>query len=164
MRKVTTLALIASGLVALGCGAGSTAPTSSAPATTATADAAEAAETKAPDAQTPTTTAPATKAPAKPTWKTVATLKGSGNKRGQVFHLGDGQARLTYTIKGGQFATAAIYVVEKGKSLAKDGGFPEVMADAAGKDTTELAGGEGDYYLDVKAANCTWTITVQELR
>ncbi len=164
MRKTTTVALIATALVALGCGAGSTAPTSSAPTTTGKADVAEVAETEAPDAKTPTTKAPAAKAPAKPTWKTVATLKGSGNKRGQVFHLGNGQARLTYTIKGSQFVMAGIYVMEKGKSLAKDGGFPEVMADAAGKDTTELAVGEGDYYLDVTAANCTWTVTVQELR
>ncbi len=128
---------------------------------------------------TPTTTAqvsapvaqeqPAAQATTKPAapakkWTTVATLSGSANKRGPVWHLGDGQARLTYTVKGGQYPTVAIYVVPEGKSLTKDGGIPEVMATAAGGDTTELANEAGRYYLDVQAANATWTVTVQELR
>jgi hypothetical protein len=112
------------------------------------------------------TAAPTKKAapPPAPTWKTVVTLKGSANKRSATFHLNGGQTRLTYAVKGGDFATVAIYVMEKGTSLEKDGGFPEVMPDGAGKDTTELAKDEGDYYLDVQAANCTWTVTIQERR
>lgn len=97
-------------------------------------------------------------------WVTVAELTGTGNKRGATFHLGGVQTRLTYTVKGGQFATAVIYVLEKGTSLEKDGGFPEVTADGGAKDTTELVKDKGDYYLDVKAANATWTVTVQEYR
>jgi hypothetical protein len=117
------------------------------------------------------TTAAPTKAPTKkaapppaPTWKTVITLKGSGNKRSASFHLRGGQTRLKYKISGGDMLVAAIYVVEKGKILERDGGFPEVMPDGPGEDTTELAKDEGDYYLDVKAANCRWTVTIQEKR
>jgi hypothetical protein len=123
--------------------------------------------TQQPAAAAPSKPAPTTKKPAPPpapTWKTVVTLKGSSNKRSAAFHLGGGQTRLTYQIKGGDFATALIYVVEKGSSLERDGGIPEVMPDGPGKDSTELAKDEGDYYLDVKAANCTWTVTIQEKR
>lgn len=100
-------------------------------------------------------------------WTTVATLNGTGNKRGGAFHLGDGDARLVYTVKdtsGMGAMTLAVYIIGKGDSLEQSGGFPEVMADQAGKDTTRLAKDPGDYYLDVQAANARWTVTVQQKR
>lgn len=109
----------------------------------------------------------ATSAPAPKHWVTVAKLSGTGNKRGTSFHLNGGDARLTYSVRdtsGFNAAVMSVYVVAKGDSLEKSGGFPEVMADHPGKDSTQLAKDEGDYYLDVQAANAKWSVTVQEKR
>jgi hypothetical protein len=100
-------------------------------------------------------------------WTTVATLSGTTNKRGTSFHLGDGDKRLTYTVtdtSGFGALTVGIYVIPKGDSLDKDGGFPEVMPDKSGKGSTQLAQDAGDYYLDVQAANARWSVKVQEKR
>jgi hypothetical protein len=102
--------------------------------------------------------------PATPKWTVVAKLSGSGNKRGSSFHLGGGEARLTYKVTGKSMPICTIYIVEKGDSLKESGGFPEAMVTKAGSDSTMLAQGEGDYYLDVTAANCSWTVTIEELR
>lgn len=108
------------------------------------------------------------KAPAaKPkAWHTVATLGGTANKRGPAFTLHGGQARLSYTARdtsGIGSVLVAVYVMEKGTSLAADGGFPEVTVTEPGPGSTELANPAGRYYLDISAANARWTVTVQEL-
>jgi hypothetical protein len=101
--------------------------------------------------------------PANATWQVVTKLSGSANKRGETFRLSGADARLSYTVKGSSHAGASIYVVEKGKSLEADGGFAEVVA-KAGQDSTMLAKGAGDYYLDVSSANAQWTVVIEELR
>jgi hypothetical protein len=109
--------------------------------------------------------ADATSAPKTGKWVTVAKLSGSGNKRSDDFTLEGGQARLTYTVKENpQFPVFSVYIVESGHSLQKEGGFPEVMVTEAGKDTTRLAQGPGTYYLDVSAANATWSVLIEEQR
>ncbi len=146
MRKI--FILFAAVLTLTGCGA------------------ADVASPPAPASGDITSSAPAPKAHAK-RWVTVATLAGGGNKRGAPFRLGDGDKRLAYTVKdtsGIGAVTVGIYILDKGDSLARSGGFPEVMADQAGKDTTRLAQEAGDYYLDVNAANARWSIKVQEMK
>jgi uncharacterized protein YceK len=98
-------------------------------------------------------------------WVTVAKLSGTADKRGQSFHLGDGDKRLSYTVKdtsGFGAVMVAIYIVPKGESLEKSGGFPEVTVSEAGSDSTQLAQEAGDYYLDVNAANAGWSVKIQE--
>ena len=108
--------------------------------------------------------APAVVAPAAPKWTQVAKMSGSASKRGPSFHLGGSDARMTYEVTGGDPLVCGFYVVEKGKSIQKDGGFPETMISEASKDTTMLSKGAGDYYIDVTSANCKWTVTIEELR
>lgn len=73
------------------------------------------------------------------------------------------QTRM-YSCNGGDFTLCAIYVVDEGSSLEKDGGFPEVMASEPGSDETALVKDAGKYYLDVSAANSQWTVTIEQLR
>lgn len=127
------------------------APTASAPAAPATAPEAPAAPAEAPAAATPK-------------WTTVAKLSGSSSKTGSPFHLGSGDARLKYTVKGHGTVIAAFYLMEKGTSLKKDGGIPEVTVSKAGSDSTVLTQGEGDYYLETIAGNCSWTLTIEEMK
>lgn len=111
-----------------------------------------------------TTEAPTTTTAAKPkAWVQVTTLSGSANKRGEPFTLTGAPARLTYKAAG-NMAVLAVYLIAEGTSLQESGGFPEVMVSAAGSDSTMLAKEAGNYYLDVSAANCKWTATIEEQR
>jgi len=95
-------------------------------------------------------------------WTVVTELSGNSNKRSDIFNLAGGKARLTYTFEGGSAIIGSIYVVSEGDSLEEQGGFPEVTVTEAGTDSTFLTKGAGSYYLDVKAANSNWTVTVEE--
>jgi cell division protein FtsB len=99
-----------------------------------------------------------------PGWKTILTFSGTSNKRSDIFELTGAKARLNYTVKGGNWATFSVYVVEEGRSLEKEGGFPEVMTTGPTSDSTFLVNDPGRYYLDVNSANARWTITIQEYR
>lgn len=97
-------------------------------------------------------------------WVEVIQLKGSGDKKSQPFSLGGGSKRLKYEFKGDpEFGMFAVYVVEKGQDVMKDGGVPEVMVTGAEDGESSLSQlGSGDYYLNVTAANGKWTVTVEE--
>lgn len=145
---------------AIGGGSPETAPSTNAAAPAVTASSAPAATT--PEAPVPEAAAPA--APSTPVWTAVTKLSGSSNKRGGSFHLTGNDARLTYKITGKSSLICGIYVMDKGTSLKESGGFPEVMVTKAGSDSTVLSQGEGDYYLDVTAANCSWSVTIEEMK
>lgn len=98
----------------------------------------------------------------KATWKTVASLEGNTNKSGADFHLNGCDARLKYNVSGGSSILVAFYLVESGKKLMDDGGFPVASPSESGAGETVLREDEGDYYLDVMGANATWSAQVQE--
>jgi hypothetical protein len=95
-------------------------------------------------------------------WTTVSELSGNTNKVGSDFHLKGCDTRLTYHLTGAEPLLAGIYVEESGKDLMKDGGFPVASPDKPGDGETVLHKDEGDYYIQVVAANVDWTVQVQE--
>lgn len=104
--------------------------------------------------------------PAEATWQTVATLEGKTDKSSSVFELTGGEARMTYSFTGGQdMSLGAIYLLDEGTDLMKDGGIPEVMIDGPIEEQTALHKSAGSYFLDVNAANFDgWTVTIEERR
>jgi hypothetical protein len=97
-------------------------------------------------------------------WVKVITLKGDAAKTSAPFKLEGGEQKLEYSLKGGDMVTGTFYVEPKGTDLMEDGGFPVVMPDKAGKDSTRLNKDGGDYILIVDSANCTWSATLFEKR
>lgn len=97
-------------------------------------------------------------------WVTVIEISGNANKRTDTFALQGGKTRLTYDVKGNTAVIVSIYVLKEGQSLEKEGGFPEVTISESGTDSTFLTKKAGNYYLDVKAANATWNVRVEEER
>lgn len=95
-------------------------------------------------------------------WKTVAELSGNTSKAGPDFHLDGCEVRLKYNIKGGDSALVAFYVLDSGTKLMEDGGFPVASPDKSGAGETSLRKDEGDYYIEVVAANADWDAQVQE--
>ncbi len=94
-------------------------------------------------------------------WSEVAVLRGSNNKRSELFLVSKKRIRLSYTVSGNNPAFV-VYVLPDGKSLDKDGGFPEVDVSKQSIDSTFLVLDPGRYYLDVKAANCDWDVSIEE--
>jgi len=112
----------------------------------------------------PTTSQAQNKETPKPkSWQTVVELNGTANKRSDTFQLEGGKTKMTYNFDGGDMIVGSIYVVKEGKSLEKDGGFPEVMISKPGSDETFLTKSKGTYYLDVTGANTSgWTVKIEE--
>jgi hypothetical protein len=77
-----------------------------------------------------------------------------------------GDARLKYSYKSemagmGMFA---IYVVDKGTDIEKDGGIPEIMVTSENESSeSALQKTAGKYYLNVTGSG-NWTVTVEEMR
>lgn len=97
-------------------------------------------------------------------WQTVVMLSGNADKRSDDFQLTGAPARMKYTLKGDTSPILGIYIVESGHSIQKEGGIPEVLVQESGSDSTRLAQSAGTYYLDVTAANGSWTVQIEEQR
>ena len=96
-------------------------------------------------------------------WQNVINFSGTENKRSDIFYLGSGQKKLLYNIVG-DMVICSIYIVKEGDSLAKSGGIPEEMITDPKNGETFLVQSPGNYYLDIRAANCTWEVTIQEMK
>ncbi len=95
-------------------------------------------------------------------WVSVVELKGNADKSSDTFRLTGGKARINYSFTGNTVMIGAIYVLREGTSLMEDGGIPEVMVTDAGEDSTIIRKSAGDYYLQVSAANSSYTVTLEE--
>jgi len=122
--------------------------------------------TKTPTSNPTSTPTTKTEEPAKAKqWVTVTEIKGTTDKRSDVFELTGAKARMTYNFDGGDMIFGTIYIVKEGQDLMKEGGFPEVTINKAGEDSTFLSKGKGRYFLDVKGANTSgWTVKIEEER
>ncbi len=153
MLSVMVLVTVAVAAIACGGGDSGTATTTTVGDATTTS----ASTTEATEAET-TTTAAATDG-----WVEVASLSGNANNQGESFALTGAPARLIYKVTGESgMVIAAFYVMVEGTSFEVSGGIPEVMVSDPGEDSTVLAKDPGNYYLEVKAANCDWEVTVEE--
>jgi len=98
-------------------------------------------------------------------WQNVINFSGASGKKSQTFYLGSGQKKMLYNITGDPtYAACSIYIVAEGDSLERSGGIPEIMAATAEGGETVLVQSPGNYYLDINAANCTWEVTIQEMK
>lgn len=125
--------------------------------------------TSAPAEPDSKTTAPAPTKTAVPAvkWVKLVTLSGSADKSSDTIKTTGGKIRITYSFKviddlGG--ILAAVYLLDEGTDLVKDGGVPDVTVRDAGKDFITLRKAAGEYYLRVMAANARYTVTVEEQR
>ena len=98
------------------------------------------------------------------TWTQVATFSGNSSKRTESFTLSGADAKLKYTQTGGEYASTYVYIVKKGDSLEKSGGFPEVTITGNKTDETMLTKEAGDYYFDINSTGANWTVTIEEYR
>lgn len=112
-----------------------------------------------------TSSSPPTETTKAKQWTVVYEFKGNGMKKSPVFELTGNNARLKYKYQGeggigmGAFA---VYVVDEGKDIMKEGGVPEVMTQAESEESeSSIQKGSGRYYLNVNASG-SWTVIVEE--
>lgn len=99
----------------------------------------------------------------KPKWKTVGKLSGNTNKAGPDFQLNGCDTRMTYNVQGAESTLVAFYVMDSGTQLMEDGGIPVASPTKSGPGETVIRKDEGDYYIEVVAANADWQVQVQEM-
>ena len=103
--------------------------------------------------------------PEKPkVWTKVFETSAKSDKQTESFMLEGGQQKIVYNNKGDDWSMCVIYVMPDGKTLEKSGGFPTVTIDGAKQDETMMRKTKGSYYLDIKIANGTCDIEIQELK
>ena len=93
---------------------------------------------------------------------TVGKLSGNTNKAGPDFHLNGCDTRMTYNVQGAESTIVAFYVMDSGTQLMEDGGIPVASPTETGPGETVIRKDEGDYYVEVVAANADWQVQVQE--
>lgn len=91
-------------------------------------------------------------------WKEVIKVSGSADKKTEPFSISGKRWKVIYTITGdNDYATFYATSYEPGD----DFGDSIVMgADESGETIMYT---KGEFYLDMSSANCSWTVTVQEL-
>lgn len=117
-----------------------------------------------------TTKAGATKTPALPKaaakkWVPLTTVTGGTEKTSDTIRTTGGKIRVSWTFTGGSMAMGAIYLLDEGTDLQRDGGIPVAMIDEAStKDSIVLRKSAGEYFVQVSAANAKYTVRVEEER
>jgi len=100
-------------------------------------------------------------------WTKVYSFKGNGMKKSPVFELKGNEARVRYKYEapsGLGMGMFAVYVVDEGSDIMKDGGIPEAMSSAEKEDTeSSIQKSAGRYYLSVNASGL-WEVTIEEMR
>lgn len=97
-------------------------------------------------------------------WTSVFKIEAKADKQTEGFTLQGGQQKIVYKTTGGQYAICMIYMMKEGSTLEENGGIPTVSVTGDKTDETMMRKGDGQYYLDIKSANGTCVVDVQELR
>lgn len=97
-------------------------------------------------------------------WTSVFKTEANSDKQTESFNLEGGQQKIIYKNTGGSYSVCMVYVIKEGDSLEKSGGFPVVSITGDQEDETMMRKTSGEYYLDLKTANGTCSIEVQELK
>lgn len=97
-------------------------------------------------------------------WASVFKIEANSDKQTENFSLHGGQQKVIYKNTGDSYSLCIVYVVKEGDSLEKSGGFPVVSITGNEEDETMMRKTSGEYYLDLKTANGTCSVEVQELR
>ena len=97
-------------------------------------------------------------------WTSVFKTTANSDKQTEAFELQGGQQKIIYKTTGGQYSICMVYVMKEGTTLETNGGLPTVSINNNQTDETIMRKGAGLYYLDLKTANGTCDIDIQELR
>jgi hypothetical protein len=100
-------------------------------------------------------------------WVKLATVTGSADKTSDTITTTGGKVRISYKFtdtSGYGSIVTAVYLLNEGTDLNKDGGIPDVTTSTPGSDSIVLRKDAGPYYLKVMVANARYTVTVSEER
>jgi len=91
-------------------------------------------------------------------WQDVKTFSGSANKKTEPFTITGKRWKVVYTIKNpSEYSILYINAIKPGEA------FGDTVVYAASKSGETLMYSKGELYLDISAANCSWTVTIEQL-
>jgi hypothetical protein len=102
-----------------------------------------------------------------PEWVKIIDLTAKdANKQSGTFTLLGGKQKLSYVVSGDEQSEGMciIYVMDEGKDLMTDGGFPVIMQDGNKSGETLMRKPAGDYYLDLQVGWGSCAVEILELR
>lgn len=113
----------------------------------------------------PPKSVPGPKVPAAVKWVPLATLTGGTEKTSDTIRTTGGKIRVTWKFTKGDMVMGAIYLLDEGTDLQRDGGIPVAMIDDGSlSDSIVLRKGAGEYFVQVTAVNSKYKVTVEEQR
>ena len=126
----------------------STAPTTSSSTATTEPDAPTTTESEAADGD----------------WQKAFELSGSGTeeKTSELFELSGAPARISYTVAADTVWTMGAFVEPEGWDIKTQGGFPDIWESEKTEGSETLEQEAGSHFLYVTAANCDWTVVIEE--
>ncbi|NQV37454.1 MAG: hypothetical protein HQ509_05535 [Candidatus Marinimicrobia bacterium] len=95
-------------------------------------------------------------------WTPVLSFKGIGEQKSKLIPIVSDSIRVECQFSGGPKDTFILYLVEHGKSILKDGGFPLVMERGNGQSKYSFSPKPGEYYLHILSQNSSWDLQLYE--
>ncbi len=94
-----------------------------------------------------------------PEWHEVTAFAGTSDKKTDTFSTNGDRFRLTYTANpANEYSIFYLYVYRPGENL-----YTESFTLESGTESSISYEGEGEYYLDIKAANLRdWTVKIED--
>lgn len=101
-------------------------------------------------------------------WTEVYHFRGNGSKKSGSFFLNGNEARIRYVYRSGMddigVGMFSVYVVEQGKDIMRQGGFPEILSNAVNDEgESYIHYNRGTYYLHTNTMG-SWDIVIEELK
>lgn len=97
-------------------------------------------------------------------WKPLITFTGIGELKSNLIPILSDSIKVECHYSGNPKDTFIVYLVEHGKSIQKDGGFPLVMERGKGQKELSFSPKPGEYYLHILSQNSNWDLKLYEQR
>ncbi|NQV37412.1 MAG: hypothetical protein HQ509_05325 [Candidatus Marinimicrobia bacterium] len=97
-------------------------------------------------------------------WTPLLTFEGKGELKSQLMPILSDSIKVECQYSGHQNDTFIVYLLEQGKSIQKDGGFPLVMERGKGQKELSFSPKPGEYYLHILSQNSNWDLKLYEQR
>jgi len=95
-------------------------------------------------------------------WTPLLSFEGVGEQKSKLIPIMSDSIKVECQFSGGPKDTFILYLVEHGKSIQKDGGFPLVMERGNGQSQYSFSPKPGEYYLHILSQNSSWDLHLYE--
>ncbi len=96
--------------------------------------------------------------------ETVIELSGDNSKKSGVFEIKTNNAKMQFTVEGGDTLAFAVFVIPEGETFEDNILTPNAKATEPTSDTIDLGKEPGKYFLQVTSLSADWSVKIIEQR